>query len=436
MKGRERMVVAGFAALFALAACGDGEPQISAPDTGVAPAVDVQQPAPDLSAAPDLTPDLGAAPPREHVVPFGPEDDTFHVGPHVMHTTGSEVTLIWEDTVSAAGWVEYGRTESYGARVESASGTLHEVTLTGLAPATLYHYRACAGERCTRDLTLSTAPLPGQLFRFVVYGDSRSDPVSHGAVADMIVASQPALVLNVGDIVADGERSQFKTEHFDPTRQLGHYVPIYVSIGNHEWKESEPLGELDVPNFREYLAFPKEPEHRKDELSYSFRYGDAFFLALDNTMDGGDVFFPLGVAEPPLWQWLREQAESEAAQSARWRFAFMHYPPGSPCQDDWGNIIATRDHVLPLLRENGFHAVFAGHVHNYERQNWEGLTVIISGGGGASLEKGANCTGAIPELEQMHVTYHHVTVDLGEDSAHLRAIDLEGQVFDEITIPN
>jgi len=375
-------------------------------------------------------------PPAEHKVPIGPlEDLTFHVGPHVMHTTPTSVTLVWESEEVGSTRIEYGLDETYGSQVEGKAGTMHEVTVADLKPATIYHYRACTGEVCTSDLTFSSAPLPGQKFRFAVYGDSRSDPDTHRAVAQNIVKDEPVLVFNAGDIVGEGLRHEFKEQHFDPTRQLGHYVPIYVAIGNHEWKEADALGTEDVPIFRDYLAFPVVPELRIHELSYSFTFGDAFFLVLDNTLDGGDLFFELAGVEMPLAKWLREEAESEEAQNAKWRFAFMHYPPASPCHEDWMNIVATREEVLPLLRDNGFHALFVGHVHDYERHEWDGFPVIVTGGGGADLEDVSLCTGSRAEYVKILSVYHHLTVDLLDDKAHVRAVGLDGEIFDEITIP-
>jgi len=374
-------------------------------------------------------------PPAEHKVPVGNEDLTFHVGPHVMHTTPASVALIWESLEAGSTRVEYGPDDSYGSQVEGKTGTMHEVVVPDLKPATIYHYRACTDDVCSADMTFSTAPLPGQKFRFAVLGDSRSDPAAHKAVTQSMIKSEPVVVFNVGDVVGEGLREEYKEQHFDPTRQLGHYVPIYVAIGNHEWKEADALGTEDVPNFREYMAFPVVPELRIHELSYSLMFGDAFFVVLDNTLDGGDIFFELAGVEMPLAKWLREQAESQEAAEAKWRFAFMHYPPGSPCHEDWMNVIATREEILPLLRENGFHALFVGHVHDYERHDWDGFPVIVTGGGGAGLEDISLCQFPLPELVEINSLYHHLTVDLGDDEAHVRAINLDGQVFDEITIP-
>ncbi len=362
-------------------------------------------------------------------VPLGPEDTTFHVGPYLGHTTTTSVTISWETLEEGSTVVEYGLDETYGERFEGAPGTMHHAVLEGLEPATLYHYRACTDDTCTRNLTFATAPGPNRPFRFAVYGDSRSNPERHRAVVENIIADNPAIVLNTGDIVADGDqRHEYKEMHFDPLRALGHYLPVYVAIGNHEWR-----GEVhnEAATFREYLAFPEDSDVPVPGLSFSVTYGDAFFLFLDNTLDGGHFFQPLGRPPgPPLWVWLNEQVNSEEAQNARWRFAFFHYPPNSPCQESWGMILSTREFVIPLLREHGFNAVFAGHVHHYEKHDFDGMPVVVTGGGGAGLQNMERCVLESDTVESIVNVHHHTTVDLGEDKAILRAVDIDGEVFD------
>jgi hypothetical protein len=366
-------------------------------------------------------------------VPLGPEDATFLVGPYLGYTTQTSVAISWETAAEGDATVEYGRTSDYGERYLTSVGTRHHAVLKDLEPGTVYHYRVCSNEGCTRDLTFATAPGPGRPFRFTVYGDSRSDPPMHRTVVESMLRDRPALVFNTGDIVADGDQPhEYREMHFDPLRPLGHYVPVYVAIGNHEWK-GETLTE--AKNFRDVLMFPEDPGVPIPKLSYSVTYGDAFFLVLDNTLDGLQFFQPIGAPPgPPLWVWLNEQAASDAAQQARWRFAFFHYPPGSPCHEDWGMIVATRQHVIPLLREHGFHAVFTGHVHAYERHDYDGLPVFVTGGGGAGLQSDHRCVFDSPTLVHRQTLHHHLTVELGQEHADIKAVTTEGEVFDSLSL--
>ena len=74
------------------------------------------------------------------------------------------------------------------------------------------------------------------------------------------------------------------------------------------------------------------------------------------------------------------QVQSEAAQNARWRFAFAHYPADSNCYPDDHEYgppeSAMRAYVLPLLWENGFQGYFSGHQHCYERFDFDGFSLI------------------------------------------------------------
>lgn len=428
------------------------------PDSGPAPADAARPDAPPgdvpadatADAAADVAPDVAAdvppdatadAPPdaaadvpppstEPWLVPIGAADPTFYAGPWLGETTTTRVVVSWETAADGDSVVEFGPDAGYGGRAEGPAGTLHEVAVEGLQPATLYHYRACTAATCTGDLTFATAPTPGRPFRFAVYGDTQTNFETHRQVADSITASAPVLLLHAGDAVGDGGvRESFVPEYFEPARRLLHYVPRLGAIGNHDWKD-----ERDAANYREYNAFPVDPGVRVPELNYAFVYGDAFFLVLDDTADGGDLFFPIAGVEPPLWQWLVAQATSEPARAARWRFALFHYPPASACQEDWFNMVALRDHVLPLLRENGFQATFSGHTHEYEHHLYEGLHAFVTGGGGGDLDDDEGCQRALPELRSRRSVHHHLTVDLAAEEAVVRAVDRDGVVFDTVTL--
>jgi hypothetical protein len=194
-----------------------------------------------------------------------------------------------------------------------------------------------------------------------------------------------------------------------------------------------------VAAFRDYNIFPEDPGVPQAETSYSFTYGDAFFLVFDNTVDHYDLFFPpVEGVEPPLWVWLQEQAASEAARRARWRFAFAHYPPASNCYEDGHEYgmpeSAVKEYVLPLLRANGFQAYFAGHIHCYERFDFEGLLSITTGGGGGGVDDQARCDDGLPEARVQRCVHHATIVELGQDEARVRARGLDGELLEELVL--
>jgi len=60
----------------------------------------------------------------------------------VLNSTGTTATIHWFTDKPSDSQIAYGKTESYGSTASSGSlVTVHSITLRGLSPATLYHYR-------------------------------------------------------------------------------------------------------------------------------------------------------------------------------------------------------------------------------------------------------------------------------------------------------
>jgi hypothetical protein len=161
-------------------------------------------------------------------------------------------------------------------------------------------------------------------------------------------------------------------------------------------------------------------------------------LVLDTALSQGELFFPVGDYEPPLYQWIKEQVASPEAQQARWRFAFSHYPFGSNCKrDDEGHDLqeaSVRDHLLPLLWDAGFQGYFNGHRHLYERLEVDGHLVITTAGGGGGLDDIALCDDGIEEARYQQSVHHHVTVDTACDEAQVWARDIDGNVIERLRL--
>ncbi len=349
-------------------------------------------------------------------------DDTFDLGPYLMHVTTESIVVMWRTESAEQCSLHYGPGDDLSLVIdETAAVRVHEVELTGLDADTRYAYRVQCGDREGDRHHFVTAPRPGQPFRFAVWGDSRSNPDAASSVIARIAEFDPYINVNVGDVVATGIiASQWKTQWFDPLRPLGHEISTYVAIGNHE---------ADADSFYELHSYPHPSDDPGHESYYSFTYGNAFFLIIDTNKD----FTPDGDTDTPISQWIREQVASDAAQNARWRFAFAHHPGysegWSPCTYDGERTV--RDFLLPLLAEHGFHMYFAGHTHDYERGFKDGMVQIITGGGGSGLDD--YCT----DFEHVTVfaaVHHYVALDVDCSRVEVRTVDVDGNVIDHFAL--
>jgi len=71
----------------------------------------------------------------------------------LTNVNSNSVKITWTTSASGTSTVEYGATSSYGLTAISSGGTSHSVTLTGLSPATTYHYRVVSTSATTSSDT-------------------------------------------------------------------------------------------------------------------------------------------------------------------------------------------------------------------------------------------------------------------------------------------
>ncbi len=351
-------------------------------------------------------------------------DDTFDLGPYLMHVTETSIVIMWRTVDELPSEVLYGAGDELDLlAADPLPTTVHEIELTGLQSNTRYSYQVRSGNRESGVHSFYTAVGPGVPFRFTVFGDNRSHPDDCSEVVAAMAEVNPYFNINVGDVVTDGRNDEeWKTEWFQPIRPLAHDISTYVAIGNHEKN-----GHL----FYDLHAYPHPQDDPGRESSYSFTYGDAFFLVVD----GNKPYYTIYGVETDLSIWVKEQVASEAARNAKWRFAFTHFPGYSQA---WGGECSyegtpsIRNWFLPLLAENGFHAYFAGHTHNYERGMKDGIVQFITGGGGSGLDD-LFCTD-YEHVTVMSFIYHFINVDVFCDRVRFEAIDIDGNTVDWVEL--
>ncbi|UCG60122.1 MAG: metallophosphoesterase [Phycisphaerales bacterium] len=355
--------------------------------------------------------ETGTAGPRTVTMDAPPIEAVIIKGPYLQQVTSSSIVIMWETDIAADSRVDFG-----GTYVEDATPvTIHEMQLTGLDPDTGYTYTVTSGTATSPASTFATAPASPRSFRFVAYGDTRTQPVEHAAVIQAIINSDPEIVIHTGDLVETGrDYTAWETEFFDPAYGLMIDTPMLPILGNHEYNGTGPLWFLD------FFSLGNNDEW------FAFTYGGVRFIGLNTCVD-----FSTGSTQ---YDWLVGELGSGEYASATWHVVYFHHPPYSATSSH-GDDANVKQYLVPLFEQNGVDIVFNGHSHAYERYYNNGIYYIVTGGGGAPLA-GLVTDNEEPIREYGESVYHHCTVDVDSGSLTVSAwYNEEGmEPFDTITI--
>ena len=261
-------------------------------------------------------------------------------------------------------------------------------------------------------------------FRFVAYGDTRfTDPrnvnASNAAIRKALVQAiadaHPAFVSIGGDITLRGDDvNDWKTWSTETAIWAQNNIPVYPALGNHD------LGSNEKRALTQYFAhFPELQENRY----YSLRFANSLMIVLDSSM--GETLGFQG-------EWLQHELDT-VPDDIDFVFLVLHHPPYTSSTDramGGGHASRSAERLLASLleeRQQRTHArfiVFAGHVHNYERHEHNGVTYFVSGGGGASpyfVKRSPD-----EPFQGSGVNYHYllVEVDHGEATVTMNRIEL------------
>ena len=245
-------------------------------------------------------------------------------------------------------------------------------------------------------------------FMFVAYGDTRSQPDAHRIVVKYLVSLHPEFALQTGDLVDNGA-SLAEWNEFDqitaPIRAA--HIAYYPSRGNHD------LGPY-------YIKHVTEKYDSGDGYYYAFTRHDIRFIALDN-------FEPLD-PDSAQYQWLVGELKKARGKTI---VAMLHEAPFSV--GPHGSNFDVQKEFHPLFVKYHVALVFAGHDHLYYRTIRDGVTYIVTGGGGAPLYPATNTQYAIPG-DVYKTTYHVVRCDVAPSTITLTALTPDGQQIDKLSV--
>lgn len=218
----------------------------------------------------------------------------------------------------------------------------------------------------------------------IAYGDQRfTDPANTRQtnprirqwLVNQIAKEHPAAVIMNGDVPLGGDVANdyavFRAET-KPWRDLN--LHVFATLGNHEF-HGDPQHALD--NW--WAAFPEVRNRRW----YSALLGSRVYLI---ALDTDTSLLP----DSNQARWIEKQLDG-LPPSIDFVIVTLHHPPVADIQqhievdhNPRPNEIALRDYLSKVARTS--HASFlisAGHIHNYERSVVDGVTYLVSGGGGA-----------------------------------------------------
>ncbi len=247
------------------------------------------------------------------------------------------------------------------------------------------------------------------------YGDMRfhdpenhtvADPVVRKLLVERIAKEKPDALQLSGDVPYKGtDAADYKVYKSETAAWQAEKLRVYPAMGNHELSGGEAQG---VENW--WAAFPE----LKGRRWYSAALGSRLYLIqLDSTL-------PLLEGSKQML-WLQAQIAS-LPKTVDFVMIALHHPPVADIQthievdhNPRPNEIALRDYLTATAPK--VHAQFvvtAGHIHNYERAQMEGVTYLVSGGGGARpyyVERTAQDLYTDPNFP----VFHYVKFELEKD---------------------
>jgi hypothetical protein len=216
----------------------------------------------------------------------------------------------------------------------------------------------------------------------IAYGDTRfTDPSNHEvtnpearrALVAKIAAERPDALLISGDLPYSGDHAEdYAVYKAETAAWRDEKLRVYPALGNHELHGDEKKTPANW-----WSAFPE----LKGRRWYSVEFGNAYFICIDSDL-------PLNAGSRQQ-KWLADQLD-HLPSKAQFVFINLHHPPvaDSIVNNSSHDVRPNESALASYLKQEatGLHVriiVVAGHIHNYQRFFQDGVTYLVSGGGGA-----------------------------------------------------
>ena len=323
-------------------------------------------------------------------------DKIFRMKPYLQNPVGNGITVMWETTVPAYCWVEYGTDTTQLIRARTmvdgqvvCNNYLHKIRIDGLQPGQKYYYRVCSQEILlyqaykkvfgnTAQSAFSEFTLPAtdtDSFTAVVFNDLHQHTQTFRALCQQIKNVNYDFVVFNGDCVDDPVDHNQATSFISELTEgvCGGRIPTFFMRGNHEIRNAYSIGLRD---HYDYVG---------DRTYGSFNWGDTRIVMLDCGEDKPDdhwVYYGLNdftQLRNEQVDFLKKELSSKEFKKAGKRVLIHHIPLYG---NDGKNLCANL--WTKLLEKAPFNISLNAHTHKYayhpKGELGNNYPVIIGGG--------------------------------------------------------
>lgn len=324
------------------------------------------------------------------------ENKIFRTKPYLQNPVGNGITVMWETTVPAYCWVEYGTDTTQLKRARTivdgqvvCNNYLHKIRIDGLQPGQKYYYRVCSQEILlyqaykkvfgnTAQSSFSEFILPeidADSFTAIVFNDLHQHTKTFRALCKQIQDIDYDFVVFNGDCVDDpvdhNQATTFISELTEGVR--GDRIPTFFMRGNHEIRNAYSIGLRD---HYDYVG---------NKTYGSFNWGDTRIVMLDcgeDKLDSHWVYYGLNdftQLRNEQVDFLKKELSAKEFKKAKKRVLIHHIPLYG---NDGVNLCA--DLWTKVLEKAPFNISLNAHTHKYayhpKGELGNNYPVVIGGG--------------------------------------------------------
>ena len=321
-------------------------------------------------------------------------DELFLTQPYVQNPVNNGITIMWETTIPAYSWVEYGTDKTNLKRVRliidgqaEFNESIHKIRLDNLTPGQTYYYRICSqeilqykayskkfGNIAQSDFYSFTMPeADTDSFTAIIFNDLHQRGNVFQALLKQVENVNYDFVVFNGDCIDDPANHEQATRFVKLLTESVHgdRIPTFFMRGNHEIRNAYSIG------------LRKHFDYVGGKTYGAFNWGDTRIVMLDCGEDktddhkeysGLNDFTQLRHEQVGF---LQEELASKAFKKADKRILIHHIPLygcDNLCKDLWE----------PLMKKAPFHVAINAHTHQFAHHPKGSLgnnyPVIIGGG--------------------------------------------------------